>query len=56
MRNSRWYPRSDQSQRDSSISQKQYDDNWENIFGKKDKKVEESEDQAEPTEEKKEEQ
>ena len=54
MRNSRWYPRSEGSQRDSQVSKKKFDDNWDQIFGKKDK-VEEAVDssddeQAEETE------
>jgi len=53
LRNKRWYPRGDGSRRDSNVSKKEYDDNWDNIFGKKDKPVEESEDQAEATEESK---
>lgn len=54
MRNSRWYPRGEGSQRDSTISKEQYNSNWDDIFGKKDKKVEEAEEQPESTEEKKE--
>lgn len=48
MRNSRWYPRSDGSRRDSKVSKEVYDSNWDNIFGKKDKPVEEAEEQSEP--------
>jgi hypothetical protein len=54
MRNTRWYPKRDQSQRDSNVTKKQFDDNWEKAFGKKDKKVEEAEEKVESTGEQKE--
>ena len=54
MRNERWHPRGDQTRRDSKVSKEELDRRWELAFGKKDKKVEESEDQTEATEEKEE--
>ena len=46
MRNSRWYPKRDQTQRDTQITKEEFANNWDNIFGKKEK-VEEPEEKVE---------